>query len=131
MTTEGRPKLLIVEDDLNQLDLYKIHLNGKYNLSFAQTFDEGLGLLEEKSFDAALIDITLNGSSGNGMDFLKHLKKSQKNSEIPAITVTAQALRDSREKFLAEGFDDYFAKPCNYNTLIATIDSQIQTRRGA
>jgi len=52
----------------------------------------------------------------SGVETLKKLKEIPDFS-IPTVALTANALSGMKEKYLADGFDDYLAKPINKQEL--------------
>jgi CheY-like chemotaxis protein len=55
----------------------------------------------------------------DGIETLKEIKKIR--PDLPIIAQTAYALIGDREKFLAEGCDDYLSKPIDPDLLKATV----------
>jgi CheY-like chemotaxis protein len=51
-------------------------------------------------------------------------------ASIPVIALTAQAMHDDRERFLASGFDDYLAKPVDVLELLDTVHRHRGARDG-
>jgi two-component system CheB/CheR fusion protein len=50
----------------------------------------------------------------NGLDATREIRKSTslgRKSQIPIIAMTAYAMADDKEKFLAAGMNDYISKP--------------------
>ena len=103
-------KVLIVED--NELNMKLFH-----DLLEAQGYEtletrEGLAALSlarEHRPDLILMDIQLPEISG--LEVTKWLKEDDDLAHIPVVAVTAFAMKGDRERLLAEGFDDYIAKP--------------------
>ena len=61
-------------------------------------------------YDLILMDIMMPNMSGETA--LAKLKENP-NFHIPTIALTADALADSKERYLSEGFIDYISKPFN------------------
>jgi two-component system, cell cycle response regulator DivK len=47
----------------------------------------------------------------NGTEALKLLRDDSRTSEIPIVALTSSTMRGDEQRFLAEGFDGYLAKP--------------------
>lgn len=65
-------------------------------------------------FDAILMDE--NMPNMNGIETTRHireLEQEQQRPPTPIIAVTANALKEDRERFLSAGMDDYVSKPCS------------------
>ena len=52
---------------------------------------------------------------------LKAIRQREQDADIPVIALTAYALENEREQFIADGFDGYVAKPLEVETLVAEI----------
>ena len=55
------------------------------------------------------MDVQLPGMSG--VEATQRIKADARLAHIPVIALTARAMKGDREDFLAQGFDDYVAKP--------------------
>jgi CheY-like chemotaxis protein len=64
----------------------------------------------------------------DGIQALLRLRADQRTAGIPVLAVTAQAMRDDRERFLAAGFDDYISKPVNVRELIGAVQRHCDAR---
>ena len=78
---------MIIEDELNQQEAYKLKLATRYDLIFGQTGDEVPGLLQANMPDLIILDVMLPGGQ-NGFDILNTIKEDPKTSNIPVIMLT-------------------------------------------
>ena len=78
---------------------------------------EALCLLQEKSFDLALIDIELPDSSG--LDFLKTLRKKHPGLIILMLSMHSEEIY--AERSLKCGASGYLSKGCSIEVLISAI----------
>ena len=93
-------KILIVDDEPDVLESL-IELLDMCKIDTASSFDDGKRLLEDQSYDIAILDIM----GVKGFELLK-IANSRK---IPALMLTAHALSEESLKKSAEGGAAYFA----------------------
>jgi len=55
------------------------------------------------------MDLQLPGI--DGMEALRRLRESPRTADVPVVAVTAQAMKQDRERALAAGFNGYVEKP--------------------
>ena len=113
-------KVLYVEDNEINIVLLKHQLK-EIDLDSAISADQALELLEEHTFDLFLIDINLGQSSMNGVELMKLIKNKEKYSKTPCYACTAYVGDEFEKKFLNEGFDKYYPKPVDYESLKSDI----------
>ena len=79
--------------------------------------NEGLLLTQENKYDVIFLDHMMPDK--DGIETLQDLKAqpSNPNFTTPTICLTANAISGAKEKYLAEGFDNYLTKPINPNKL--------------
>lgn len=88
----------------------------------------GLTGIQEQPPAAVLMDIGM--SNIDGIMVLHAIRSDPDLALIPVIAVTAHAMHGDKEKFLAEGFDDYIPKPIHeIEDLHRAIEAQLQGKR--
>lgn len=109
-------ELLIVDDEENILELLRRALGGKrVNVTTAETAREALGLLEKRSFDVLLTDISLESSSA-GITLAKTVRKKYPKTDILLmsgynnIDNTINTLRLGAYDFILKPLDLYLVK---------------------
>lgn len=115
-----KPRIAVVEDNPDNRLLVQALLEDLYDLS---EFDSGTsaveGLVEDRP-DLVLLDISL--PEMDGMDVLRWIRGQDTLREVPVVALTAHAMAGDREKYLAEGFNDYVTKPIvDESILLGTI----------
>ena len=120
INNDTRPKILYVEDQEDSANLVVIILKKDFNVIKAASVDEAEEKLKSYNFKLLIIDIALQ-TKFDGLDFIKQLKSDESYKSLPIIALTAHAMHGDREKFLADGADDYIAKPFNKNVLFEKI----------
>ena len=76
-----------------------------------------------KKYDLILMDDMMPKMSG--VETLQKIKVEIPEFDIPMIALTANALTGMREKYLADGFNDYLAKPINKDELNRVINEYL------
>jgi two-component system, cell cycle response regulator DivK len=102
--------ILIVEDNERNLKLVRDilrHLG--YRTLEARSAEEGIALAREHCPDLTLMDVQLPGM--DGVQALAQLRSDASTAELRVVAVTAFAMKEDRERLLAEGFDGYLEKP--------------------
>jgi two-component system cell cycle response regulator DivK len=104
--------ILIVEDNEKNMKLVRDILRVKgYRTLEAGTAEQGLALANEQRPDLILMDIQLPDL--DGVAALKRLRSEPATASIPAVALTAFAMKEDQERFMAAGFDGYVMKPIN------------------
>jgi len=116
-------KALIVEDNpINQKMIQYTLKNIGIHCDIAENGSVGVDMRKEKHYDIIFMDIQMPVM--NGVEATKAIleyEKEENLSHIPIIAVTANALKGDREKFLAEGMDEYISKPVDFNRLVDVL----------
>ncbi len=100
--------LLIDDNKMNLKIASKFLLNYKCQISEATSGQECIDLINNgEKYDLLLADDMMPNMSG--LEMMKQLK--QNGYTVPIVVLTANAMDGEREKYLAEGFDDYLGKP--------------------
>ena len=116
-------ELLLVEDDDALGRGIRLALEGGLNVTVCRTRAEGRRALEDGAFDLLILDVNL--PDGNGMDFLRTLRREH---ATPVILLTANDLETDIVAGLELGADDYITKPFSLAVLRARVNAQL--RRG-
>ena len=103
-------EILIVEDLADDRDLIS-HLLGKHmdnvHVTCEDQRDKVLALLQQKNFDAIIIDYFLKGYTG--LDLIDEIR-GLKGFELPIIMITAVESEDVAMKCIQHGVDDFIIK---------------------
>ncbi len=117
---EGKPLLLVVEDNADNMLTVKALLSGTYTVIEAVDGHGAVEMAGRYQPDLILMDIALPGM--NGIDAFKVIRGDAHLLKIPIIALTASAMTSDREAILAHGFDAYIAKPIDDNLFFKTIN---------
>ena len=115
-------RIMMVDDTALNLKV-GCKLLEKYNANHIVTCSNGFECLERiqrgEIYDLILLDDMMPKMSG--VETLKKLKEIP-GFKVPTIALTANAITGMREKYLADGFDDYLAKPIEKDQLIQVVN---------
>ena len=119
-------KLVLVVDD-NKINLKVAErLLGTYGIT-TECVESGFicidNLKNGKKYDLILMDDMMPKLSG--VETLHKIKEQIPDFNIPTVALTANALTGMREKYLADGFDDYLAKPISKDELNRVINEYL------
>lgn len=120
LVVDGK-RILVVDDNQLNLKVASLLLK-KYNLE-VDTVLSGQECIDKinagERYDLILMDDMMPRMSG--VETYQKLKEIP-NFHIPTIALTANAIAGMREKYLADGFDDYLAKPISKTELARIIE---------
>lgn len=113
-------RVLLVEDNERNLKLFRdvLRVTG-YETLEARTGEEAVELAVSGRPALVLMDVQLPGI--DGVEALGRLRSDQRTASIPVLALTAQAMHEDRERFLAAGFDGYLSKPVDVVELLRTV----------
>ena len=120
-------EILIVEDEAKLREVLCDYFRSKGEVpSQAEDGVRALELLEEREYDAVLLDIMMPGLDGRAV-----CRAVRRDSDVPIIFLTA--LSDEEDKLLGYelGADDYVTKPFTMSVLYAKTMALIKRSRGS
>jgi two-component system cell cycle response regulator DivK len=113
-------KILIVEDNEKNLKLFSVIIKSLgYETLTAMNGEEGVKMAKENAPDLILMDIQMPVM--DGLAAMKALRAKPETASIPVIALTSYAMKEDKERFLAEGFDGYISKPIDKNAFIDAV----------
>ncbi len=110
--------ILVVDDTkMNILVTVNYLKKTKVRTSTAKSGAEAVRLASDTAFDLILMDQRMPGMDGTEtMSKIRDLG-NKLNEETPFICLTADVIQGARERYLAEGYDDYLTKPVDAGEL--------------
>jgi DNA-binding response OmpR family regulator len=123
MQTAGTRIIFLVEDDPLISKAWILGLSqGGYQVVHAPLLKSAIGLLNEKRFDAAIIDINL--PDGSGIEILRCIRQS--HLKLKTLIVTAKQDEESAVVALDLGATEFIRKPVGPRELQTRLDRLFQ-----
>jgi two-component system KDP operon response regulator KdpE len=115
--TEVKPKLLIIEDDLDLADMLTAYFRVEgYEVINVNQGEEGVHAYQTLHPDLVILDIFLPD-----MDGVEIIKTIRAWSVMPIIILSARSVEQHKIDALDAGADDYLTKPFGLGELLARI----------
>lgn len=127
----GSLKILLCEDNvLNQRLVRSVIQNFGFELDVASNGEEGIELLAQNKYDLVLMDLQMPVKDGyQTTDYIR----SEMNSSIPIIAMTAHSLVGEQERCYKVGMNGYVPKPFKQSVLLKAIKTamteEVDTKR--
>ena len=103
-------RILVVDDtEMNLTVIRSLLKKTEIRIDTAECGKDALTLAAGNAYDVIFIDHMMPDM--DGIETLGHLRESGKNTETPAVALTANAVSGAREMYLNAGFTDYLSKP--------------------
>ncbi len=114
------PKILVVDDEPDAVELLKVNLKGAgYDVLTAADGEEALKKAKSLLPDLIVLDVML--PEVDGLEVCKILRRDQRISATPILMLTAKASEIDRVLGLELGADDYVTKPFSTRELILRV----------
>jgi CheY-like chemotaxis protein len=124
----GDARILIVDDNQQNLELLEVYLEGLEGVSLATAQDgiEAMARIAKSPPDLVLLDIMMPRMSG--FEVCKQIKSNPKTRDILVVMVTALNETGDIERATECGADDYLSKPIDRKALINLVQTLLSGR---
>ena len=120
------PKLLVVDDDQNLLELARSRLNGaNYEVTVAVDAEQAINATKADTFDLSIVDLRL--ADQDGMTLMERLHAT--NPGMPVIILTGHASVESAVEAMKRGAYTYLTKPFDPRELLLQIERALESRK--
>ncbi|WP_370293407.1 HD-GYP domain-containing protein [Thalassolituus sp.] len=119
--------ILCVDDEVNNLKVLRVALQGTYDLLFAKSGKEALALASERQPDLILLDVMM--PEMDGFEVCRRLKQDAQLAAVPVIFVTALQDEADEEVGLECGAVDYITKPISTAIVKARVKNHLSLVR--
>lgn len=123
---DGKPLVLVVEDNADIRDYIRQSFTDLYDVRCAENGKEGLEMALETIPAIVVSDIMMPVM--DGVEMTRRLKGDIRTSHIPVILLTAKAGESDREEGYESGADSYLIKPFSSSLLQSRINNLLIQR---
>lgn len=125
VNTKSTHRALIIDDSLTARINIDIELRQmKIHADWAQTGEQGLQMLEDKSYDIVFLDIVL--PNADGYEICKLIRRNQANKRVPVVMLTSKSSPFDRIRGTLSGCDSYLTKPIDLVKFRAVIGKYLK-----
>lgn len=122
-STHGKPKLLVVDDQPDNIQLLVQAFAGDYQVFMATSGEQALAVCQSDPPDLVLLDVLMPGMDGFAV--CRQLKAQEATAHIPIILVTARPDAGQETHGLGLGAVDFISKPVNPAVVRARVHTHL------
>lgn len=127
---QGRARILAVDDDpVNLSVLAGMLANEPYDISYARSGREALGMLGDRQWDLLIADVMMPRMSG--YELTQRARERYSASELPILLLTARSQPADIYTGFKAGASEYVSKPVDASELRYRIRSLVALKRSA
>lgn len=129
MATEGKKRVLVVEDQIEVQNLIRVLLE-RFNYETIEAYSVGdaVRVLRKSPLpDIVLLDLMLPDASG--MELLRQMRAKDYFDNLPVVILSAIVDPDQIRTALETGADRYVTKPNLAHSLVRTVQETLRTGR--
>jgi CheY-like chemotaxis protein len=124
---DGKPNLLLVEDDHENQKVIKAILRKSYDVDICDSDITFYEKIEAKEYDIILMDISLRGSK-DGLQLTTEIRKDPNHSHIPVVVLTAHAFQRDKDNAYNSGVDLFLTKPVQSKYLLESLKATLDRK---
>lgn len=117
--------MYVEDDEINAMVMEKL-LGYDFDVTRVADGEACLEIVEKEDFDIILMDVHLGKGKIDGTKVLKAVKANPRYKDVRIIAITSYAQPEDEDRFLNDGFDDYFAKPVEIHKLIERLNQYLE-----
>ncbi len=127
MKTQGRGRLLLVDDIKANVKILQLNLKKDYDIDVAFDGESALEQVAKNPPDLILLDIQMPGI--DGYEVCRRLKHDDNTKKIPIVFITSRNEEEDETKGLELGAIDYIIKPFSMPIVKARVKNLMQMKK--
>jgi len=126
---DDKPRLLVVEDDIENQKLIEIYLKRKFLINVCDSEDTFYEQLKNYKFDIFLVDISLRGRK-DGLQLVQELRASDLYCKAPILCISAHVFPKDRTNAFNAGVDEFITKPVRNEDMLKCLIEVYNRKNG-
>ncbi len=115
-------RILVVEDnEINQLIMEELLQKTNAQITIAENGQVAVDLVSRHTYDIIFMDMQM--PIMDGIQATKIIREKHSKDSLPIIAITANAMKEDKEKGFEVGLNDYLTKPVDPPNLMMTLRS--------
>ena len=116
------PKILVVDDNNDNLLVFTAYLNDSFRLDTATNGADALEKMQSDNYDLVVMDVKMPVMDGNTATRLyREWEKTTKSERTPIVVVSASAFDYHEQDSIDAGCDVFLTKPIGKKQLLENI----------
>ncbi len=126
---EGRPLVLVTDDDADTRELFRtmLALRG-YAVIEASDGEQAVTLAESARPDLILMDARLPRL--DGLSATRRIRESRRVGRVPIVFISGRAEESFRDVAREAGCDEFIVKPLSFDHLGGVVEKHLRKRSG-
>ncbi len=122
----SKKRILVVEDNMiNQLIMEELLQKTGADVDMADNGQIAVDMVQKATYDLILMDMQMPVM--DGIQATKNIRQTYSADVLPIIAVTANAMKEDREKGIAVGLNDYLTKPIDPHNLMVVLHQWLKS----
>lgn len=127
MTGGARPRILVVDDELLNVELMRAYLSNDYDVITAYNGKDALDKVKTEEPDLILLDVMMPDM--DGYEVCRIIRHEYRIDFIPIIMITALTSKEDHQKGIEAGADEFLKKPVGKFELDRKISSLLRIKQ--
>ena len=127
VAADPKPKVLVVDDDVQVITLLKAALQSVSQVFFTTDSEQALAVAQSTAPDLVLLDVEMPGV--NGLEICRRLRADVQTSQIPVVFITSHNSIEQQLACFDAGGADFVQKPFDLAVVRARAGVQLALRQ--
>ncbi len=121
-------RILVAEDNaINQLIMQELIAPSGAEITMVDDGQQAVEAVRARKFDIVFMDMQMPVMGG--LEATARIRESVSSQDLPIVAVTANAMKEDREKGMAVGMNDYITKPLEPQRLLEILRFWLPSRK--